>query len=152
MVRKSLIDKSSELLTLRGEPIEQSLGRTTAERLNQSPLPNKHAIQFHTDRHASSMVQCPVYCHILPVLRPACIRIKKSEEECNKRPSIEENSEERNLVTIVNTAYQIYQPVHFNRVHGLTPLVTNQHEIDSGSTFSQVDLCISFCPNSCLRQ
>jgi hypothetical protein len=32
------------------------------------------------------------------------------------------------------------------------PPVTNQHEIDSGSTFSQVDLCISFCPNSCLRQ
>ena len=32
------------------------------------------------------------------------------------------------------------------------PPVTNQHETDSGSTSSQVDLCISFCPNSCLRQ
>ena len=85
---------------------------------------------------------CTTNTNLLAVLR----------QKCNKRPSIEENSEERNLVTIVNTAYQIYQPVHFNRVHGLTPLVANQHEIDSGSTFSQVDLCISFFPNSCLRQ
>ena len=38
MVRKSLIDiKSSEFLTLRGEPIEQSLGRTTAEWVDQRP-------------------------------------------------------------------------------------------------------------------
>jgi len=70
------------------------------------------AIQFHTDRHASSMVQCPVYCHILPVLSPACIRIKDSEE--------------RNLVTIVNTAYQIYQPVHSNRVHDLRSRISTK--------------------------
>ena len=165
MVRKSLIDiKSSEFLTLRGEPIEQSLGRTTAEWVDQRPhyclLPlvtwssPRSTASFYS--HAllnSSDFSCLLI--FLPCLYHEHKSSCRSETKMQQTPFNRGKQRRKKLSDYSHYSIPDLSTSSLQSCARFTRSHTSGHEsaqnrlglyvLTSGSS-------ISFCPNSCLRQ